>query len=111
LRPALIHLGRSVLGQNYKVHVEPTVPRIVYIERTRNPRDEPFAGAEVWSEDDQIPSNGRPAEFPPLDGPLFHIPGNGRYNESGEIPGRIPVVELPLKDSQVAVAPSMNGTH
>jgi hypothetical protein len=57
------------------------------------------------------PRNGRPAEFPPLDGPLFHIPGNGRYNESGEIPGRIPVVELPLKDSEVAAAPSMNGGH
>jgi hypothetical protein len=104
----LIHLGRSVLGQNYKVDVTPPTPQIIYIERAHNPRDQQpkplnlWEEAEVWRDDDQIPSNGRPGECPPLDGPVFQMIENGRDER---IPG------LALKDSKPAVCPSVNGTH
>jgi hypothetical protein len=77
----LIHLGRSVLGQNYKVDVNtPSVPRIVYLDRALNPRD--ADPAEAWHDDDPI--NGS------LDSPF-------------------PVVELPFKDSERPVAATTNG--
>jgi hypothetical protein len=104
----LIHLGRSVLGQHYKVDMTPRPPQIIYFERAHNPRDQQpnspdlYEEGDVWSDDDQIPGNGRPAEGPPLEGPVFKIIENARDER---IPG------LAMKDSKPAVCPSVNGTH
>ena len=44
----LIHLGRSVLGQTYKVDVAATgKPTVVYVEHADNPRD---AELDHWTE-------------------------------------------------------------
>ena len=67
----LIHLGKSVLGQTYKLDVTTKrAPTVVYFERAHSPRD---------------------AELNRPDGALFHIHGNGRD----------PVVELPFKDAEI----------
>jgi hypothetical protein len=103
----LIHLGRSVLGQNYKVDVTPPAPQIIYVERAHNLRDEQLKNEdlwtepEVWSDDDQIPSNGRPGECPGLDGPVFRVDSDERFD----------LVETPREGSYRMVSPSLNGTH
>jgi hypothetical protein len=103
----LIHLGRPMLGQNYKVDVTPPAPQIIYLERANNPRDEQlkhedlWTEPEVWSDENQIPSNGRRSECPPLNGPVFRVDSNGSYQ----------LAETPREGLKTLVSPSLNRTH